>query len=825
MSRILIALFVFVLAGFATLPAQVPGRQGAAPPTSPGSGEIHGSVVDDEGEPIYGASVAVWSKADSSLVAGDIAHEDGAFRIQGLQPGTYYLQVTSIGYDPHRTKDFTIDASSRANAGVLKLVPSPVAVEGIEVTVERPTIAIEPDRNSYSAKDVAPAAATASEVLEAVPSVQVDAEGKVSLRGNENVAVQINGRPAPVQGDQLGAYLQQLPSNVIDRVEVVPTPSARYDPEGMAGIINIVLKQNTELGMSGGLTLGASPSNRYNVSGNVGYQRGPMTLFSTYGFNSDERSIVGINDRERFDALRVLLSTTEQDVDEERSRAGHNFGTTVDYRMSERNVLTNALSLNLRGSSAASLNAYTELSGDGSPLDQYDRLRDSETDDFVIDYTLAFKRTMEARSHELSAELRLNRAHDDDRATLWRQSLGVADPVSRSEFERRETDALKREATAQVDFTLPLGERTKLETGYKGNARWLDRDYLLLEDELGTGDWIQSDLSNAFEFDERVQAAYGVLSHGVGKFELQAGLRVEYSTRDFLLADEAQNYPYSYGSVFPSGVVSYSLSDASQAKISYSRRIRRPGTQELNPFPTFFDVQNVFIGNPQLNPEYTDAIELGFNHQADWGTFQLSPFYRRTTDIIRSIVDPADTVDGREVTSVSFENLATGNSWGTDVNASLEFGEWLNGIASFNIFKIVTDGGSESSLSSNAVSWSTRLNVTADLTPDLSLQGMVFYRAPIDVERGRFSSWKMSSVTLRQKLVGDRATLSLRMVDPFDVQGFRAEAGNDDVTQITERKFDARALHLTFQYNFGQAPKVRQPRPDADAEPQTGFPQ
>ena len=208
--------------------------------------------------------------------------------------------MSSIGYEQHRSPDFTIDpASPRADVGTIRLVPSPVAVEGIDVTVERPTVFVEPDRNSYSAKDVAPAAATASEVLEAVPAVLVDADGKVSLRGNENVAVQINGRPAPIRGEQLGAYLRQLPANVIERIEVVPTPSARYDPEGMAGIINIVMKQNADLGMSGGLTLAGSPSNRYNASGNFGYQQGPLSLFATYGFNFNERGIEGFNDRSR----------------------------------------------------------------------------------------------------------------------------------------------------------------------------------------------------------------------------------------------------------------------------------------------------------------------------------------------------------------------------------------------------------------------------------------------------------------------------------------------------------------------------------------------
>jgi outer membrane receptor protein involved in Fe transport len=826
MHRIVFALLGSVLLGFTPLQAQIPDRQAAAPGAA-GNGEVVGSVLDAErGEPLYGASVAVWSRADAAIVSGDIAHQVGAFRVQGLPPGTYYLQVSSIGYEQHRSADFTIaPASPRADVGAIRLVPSPVAVEGIDVTVERPTVAIEPDRNSYSAKDVAPAAATASEVLEAVPAVLVDADGKVSLRGNENVAVQINGRPAPIRGEQLGAYLRQLPANVIERIEVVPTPSARYDPEGMAGIINIVLKQNADLGMSGGLTLAGSPSNRYNASGNFGYQQGPTTLFATYGFNFNERGIEGFNDRERFDALDALLSATEQDILGEASNNGHNLSTTIDYRLSDRDVITNVLSLNRRSSSDDTRSAYTELDGDGSTIDRFDRPREEESDGLVLDYTLAFKRTLEARRHELSGELRLNRNSDDDVNELWRVPAGGTEPALRTELERTETDALTREVTGQLDYVRSLGERTKLETGYKGNSRWLEREYLVLEDDLGTGQWIESDLSNAFDFDERVQAVYGVLSHGIGKFELQAGLRGEYASRDFVLADQDESFPHSYGSVFPSGVVSYAVSDADQAKIAYSRRIRRPNTQELNPFPVFFDTQNVFLGNPELNPEYTDAIELGFTHQADWGMWQLSPFYRRTTDVIRFIVDTDAEIDDREVTTVSFENLDSGNSYGTDVNASLQLGEWFNGMASFNIFKMVTEGGSETSLSSNAVTWSTRLNATVDINPALSLQGMAMYRAPMEFERGRFSSWKMTSFTLRQQLAGDRASLSLRVVDPFDFMGFRVEAEDENIFQITERQFDAQSVHLTFQYTFGQAPKVRQPRPDQGGDQQGGFPQ
>jgi outer membrane receptor protein involved in Fe transport len=294
--------------------------------------------------------------------------------------------------------------------------------------------------------------------------------------------------------------------------------------------------------------------------------------------------------------------------------------------------------------------------------------------------------------------------------------------------------------TAQADYTRTFATRSKLETGYKGNGRWLDNDFQVQKDALGTGVWVRSDLSNTFEFDEQVHAVYGVVSQNVGKWDLQGGLRAEYATRDFALADSAESFPYNYGSLFPSGLVSYKLDDASQVKLSYSRRIRRPGTQELNPFPVFFDLQNVFIGNPNLNPEYTDAFELGYQRSWKMGSMQLSPFYRRTTDIIRFIIDTDAVVAGREVTSVSFKNLASGSSWGTDVNGSLRLGPIFSGFASFNVFKMVTEGTSgESSLSSDAVAWSTRFNGTVNLSPKTSLQAMYMYRAPMNIERGRFS--------------------------------------------------------------------------------------
>jgi ferric enterobactin receptor len=822
--RLLLSLIGLGLAGTTgTIAAQNPPRPSAQPPMVAGNGELRGVVVDGASSaPINRASVAVRSKPGAVLVAGALAGADGSFRIQGLRPGSYSLRVTYLGFGP-KLQDVTItDAAPVVNVGSVKLSHVAAALAGVSVTEERSTVSVEPDRNAYRAKDVAPAAGNAAEVLDAIPAVQVDQDGKVSLRGNENVAVQINGRPSPIRGPQLGSYLKSLPANIIERIEVIPNPSAKEDPEGMAGIINIVLKQNTDLGLSGGLTVGAATRERYNGSGNVGYQSGPLTTFTNLGINSDKRLILGINDRERLDALRAPLSFTEQDIDGNTGYNGQNLNMSADYKLTARDVLSNAITLNHRSNADASSNAYLELNSTRAMLDSYDRFQHLDSKGTFMDYDVALKRTFEPRKHELSGEVRLNRSHDKDNTTLWRLPTAVPD-ATLLEGEVDDVDAIARQAIGQVDYTRTLADRRKLETGIKSNARWLDRDYVVSKDALGDGNWVRSNLSNAFAFDENVHAVYGVLSQGVGKVDFQAGLRGEYATRNFSLATTGVNYPYTYRSLFPSASAMYTVSEATQLKASYSRRIRRPGTQELNPFPSFFDVQNVFIGNPSLNPEYTDAIELGLTKNYAVGTLQISPFYRYTKNVIRVNINTADNIDGREVTSVSFQNLAASNSWGSDVNGSLRLGPKFNGFASFNIFRMVTDGGSTSAVGSDAVTWSTRFNGTTQISPTVILQGSYFYRAPMKIERGEFAAMQMANFSIKKKLDGDNQTVTLRFNDPFRTMHFRVLAGNDNVTQLTERSFGVRAIFLTFQYNYGQAPKIR-PQRQEPAEAPAPFP-
>jgi outer membrane receptor protein involved in Fe transport len=345
---------------------------------------------------------------------------------------------------------------------------------------------------------------------------------------------------------------------------------------------------------------------------------------------------------------------------------------------------------------------------------------------------------------------------------------------------------------------------------------------LVKKDVVGDGNWAESDLSNQLAFDEYVNAAYAVISGTTKKFDWQAGLRGEYANRDFTLISTDENFSHDYTSLFPSALINFKLNDKTQAKASYSRRVRRPGREELNPFPRFFDLNNVFIGNPNLDPEYTDAMEVSFQRSGALGTLQITPFYRRTSNIIRVEINTADTVSNREVTTVSFRNLDHSDSWGTDINGQFRLNAKLSGFAAFNVFKMVTDGGSQSALSSNAVNWTARLNANYIMSPSTTVIGSYFYVAPMKIERGEFAGRSAVNVSVRQKLSAS-STLTARLSDPFATMKFRIDVADDNIRQLTTRNFNNRALFLTYNYNFGTTPKLKQRRQEEQQAGQTGF--
>lgn len=807
----IVAFALLLAAPGAVLAQRTPGQGGRpANPAAQAAGEVRGSVVDASGEPVRSASVGVRSARDSSLVNGALTGADGSFRIEGMRPGRYFLRVSALGHQPITRSGITLTpAQPVADVGTIRLAAGALQIEGLSVTAERAEARLAPDRNVYSVRDM-PAAAggSASDALRNVPAVEVDIDGQVSLRGNQNVVVQINGRPSPMRGEQLGAFLAQLPANLVDRVEVIPNPSARFDPEGMAGIINVVLRQNTDLGTSGGVTVGAGSTGQVNLSGNLGYQRGPLTLFGNYGFMRDERESTGFTRREN----RYLspLTYLEQDNRGELNPLSHTLNATADVRLGRRDVLFGSALLSTRGMERSDLSVYRELDAARTSTGLRDRRAEEDGDDTGMDYVLGYRHTVTPRQNELSAEVRFNREWEDERTRFSERVLAPdgspADGLPL--LETQATDERTRTWTLTADYVRPLPGGVRLETGYRGTLRRLDSDFDAALFSHQEGSYLPDPTrSNAFVYDEQVHAAYGVLGGTAGRFDLQAGLRAERAFTEFELETTDERFDNDYASLFPSALVAFNLSDERQLKASYSRRVERPRTRQLNPFGRELDPLNVFRGNPYLKPEYTHSLEVGFQQSSQRGTFQLTPFLRQTTDAVRRFTTVDDATG---VATTTFLNVATTESYGTDVNGTLRLGR-VTGFGGVSAYRQVSDASNlGEDVGSDAFGWSARANATVSVTPRLDVQGFLMYRAPMATEQGRVSGRSMFNLALRQRVLGERGSVSLRVVDPFNTMRFRSLTEDDRLFQETERRFGARGVFLSFSYNVGQQPRTRQ---------------
>ena len=844
-------------------------------------GTLAGRVEDAETqEPTPGASVAVWRAADSTLATGAVADVEGAFLIAGIPAGRYYVVVTSVGFAARTVDAVQIGPGARVDLGTITLETDAVALEEVQVRGERPRMQVQADRTVYNvADDPVVAGGSTTEALETIPSVEVDADGNLSLRGNGNVAVLINGRPAPVSRDFLAAYLQQVPASVVERIEVIPNPSAAFDPEGMAGIINIVLKRNTELGWGGGLTAGADTRGGANATVNATLGRGPLNLAASYGFRRNRRVGEGSSFRINRYLAPDSVTTLTQESEDDRAGLSHLFNGSGEILFGNRTTLSASTQFGLRDDDGEGLTTYLERDPSETPILSYERLSDATGDGWNADLRLGFRHDFAevqetgrggarrgasptegggrggpggggppggggrpggmggmfggpggsgfggrgggasgsgsaggSSGHTLSAEAQFSTSENDD-ANVYTERLTEG---GLREFQHTRSSQREREGSLQVDYVRPLfGFR--LDAGYDGEIEWTASDFFSERDTSGNGVLIPDvGLNNAFEFDQQTHAVYGQLAHSFGPLGVQVGARAEAAQTTFTLLNTGEAFGNDYLSVFPSAFLTYTLTERDLFRASYSRRIERVWTRFLNPFPRFDDPLNLSVGNPALRPQYVDAVEAGYVRQTDWGTLTFTPYFRRTTDIVRRV----QTVREDGVTVSTFENLDSSNSYGAEAIVSFEVGgalDGLRGTASLEGYRVVTDGSSVSStLQSDALGWGTRLNLSYGLPTGTDFQANVRYRAPMRTEQGRSLAMTFVDVGLRQRFLGDRASLSVRARDPLGLARFASIFDEPTLYQEFERSMGGPQFGFTFTYAIGQRPRQRGQREEPE---------
>ena len=788
----------------------VAGRSLAAGQAAPGTprsptptrGELRGRVVNAADQtPIGGATIVVANPGATAPATRTSTNADGLFAVTGLRPGRYRVRILAIGYT---TRELPIEIGASppgVDLGTVTLTAVPVELQSLVVTGKTPDVQLAPDRTTYAVRDMPTTrGGTVLDALRTVPAVDVDLDNIISLRGNSGVIVQINGRPSPMKPAQLGNFLAQMPAANVDKIEVIPNPSAREDPTGVAGIINIVLKQRADAGTSGGFTVGGGTRGSATIGANLGYQRGPLTLYGSYGFLRDRRTRSESLYREnRFLHPITLLEETGTRI---QLPLAHTVTGSAGYQLGEHDELALDGIYSTRGEEQTYGLQYRDLDAGRTPTGLSDRTSSGKGHESNLEGTLGYRHTF-AKGHKLSSELRFVRDEEGGPNRVVGRTLALdGTTVDTTALENQTTVERPHEFSLKADYVRPLSKGLRLSAGYRRSVELFHTTLVTdVFDPVRGGYRPDSSRISDFTFRQAVNAGYLILDARRGKFQLEGGVRVERATTHFRLQTTGASFNNPYTSAFPSGLIVYNIDDGHQVKLSYSTRIRRPDdTDQLDPTPRIADPLNVFRGNPYLKPEYIRALELGLQRTSGRTTVQVTPFFRHTLDAVRTI----RTIDNAGVTTRTFANVATSDAFGTDLTVALTGGR-LSGLAGGSAFRQISDAANIGpGLNARTFGWTVRTNVAFRVSNAFDLQALVSYRGPTTVEQGRNASQTRVSLAARQKLMNDRLSLTLRVIDPFNTSIERSTTVDPRFYQVSDRRRAIRGLLLNVNWTLGK---------------------
>ena len=848
--------------------AQQGNRPGKGGQFGPSERTLKGKVINgDTGEGLEFATISVFSKRDSSIIGGGLTETDGrfSFKVKGFK---MYAEVEFIGYEA-----LLIDPISMKKGvpfldlGELVLNSSSVQLADVEITAEKSETTFSLDKRIFNVgKDLANRGGNAEDVLDNVPSVNVDIDGNVSLRGSEGVRLLIDGKPSSLVGVSNSNGLKNIPSNLIEQVEVITNPSARYEAEGMAGIINIILKKNQGHGFNGSVDVSGGSPTRGGISANLNYRKGALNWFVNYGVNYRSGPGGGYSIQDRNLSSNGLLSRNLTTLDRNINRGGlsNSLRLGADLFISDKEQLTGALSYRVGdddNNSDLLYHDYSEEYGDLGlePLwqdpkrtaffdfDSFEELLSTSafygetirTDDELedesnLEYNLNYSREFSSRKHKLNASVQY-RDKKETEANIFKESFKSL--VGGNNFDLEQTannSEIERTWLFQVDYIKPLGKDHKWEIGARSSLRKIDTDFLVQE-KVGEVFQTLDGLENDFLYNEDIHAIYGIYGNRHGNISYQAGLRGEYSTINTQLLDDGSTTenPREYFNLFPSGHLSFHLSETDALQLSYSRRVRRPRFWDLNPFFTFQDRRNYFAGNPNVNPEFTDSYEFGQIKYWNALSLNTSIFYRKTTGTIQRAI----SIDNLEIFTLRVPvNIGSTDDYGLDLSLSYTGKKWIRISFNTNIFRnqlslnadeansaiyefYRTVRGFDEDISAFNERFSFQVNETDNITWNSKLttrftiyksdlQIRMNYRGPRENAQG--NSRGIGSLDLgwsKDFLANKNLTLTLSI---RDLLNSRRRAGIliiDEFFQQSEFQWRSRSANLTVSYRINQKKK------------------
>ncbi|MBX2965422.1 MAG: TonB-dependent receptor [Cyclobacteriaceae bacterium] len=765
---------------------------------------IKGRIVDKETtEPVPFATFSLYSP-DSVLVTGGIADMDGAFEVKS-RPGSYYGLVQVVSYRNRfiSLRQFTQPVT---DLGKIELVVSVQTLGEVVVSGERSLMQMDLDKRIFNvSEDLSNVGRNAVEILDNLPSITVDQDGGVSLRGSQNVRILIDGKPSGLVGISSTDALQALQGSMIERIEVVTNPSVRYEAEGNAGVINIILKKERQDGMNAVIEGSIAHPLNTGVSANMNFRKKKLNYFVNYSSNYRERPGRGSIYQEFTPADTAYFTRSKRNF--LRTGWSHNFRAGTDVIFNDKNTLTTAFlinvgnNLNITDITYRDYDIFDEL---GREIERKDREVEKEKN---YEYTLSYEKMFDKEGRKLTFYGQYRDNTETEKSAIAQRAILNPDPTNVLDNPQRSyNEEAEQNILLQSDYIHPFnGGKGKFEAGYRGTIRKIKTDYTV-EEFINNNEWVSyGNFTNTFQYDENIQALYALVGNHAGKISYELGLRMEYTDiktallRGAIFGDNDPVNKKSYVNFFPSIHTNYHINTNNSVQLSYSRRVNRPGFWSLNPFSSFSDARNIWVGNPNINPEFTDSYEAGYLTNGESFSFFGGVYYRHTTDVserINFVVN--DTTFSQPV------NLSVENSYGVETNLSKDFTKWWTINANANFFRAITEGEYEGTFyNRDTYTWNSRVSNRFSLGRRTNLQATVFYRAPQRTTQGRREAFYTFDLGFTKDVWKNKATFSLNVRDVFNTRVFRSVNEGEDFyfRNRFQRAFTTITASLVFRIN------------------------
>ena len=793
---------------------------------------ITGVVMDkDVNQPLEYATIAFFSKSENRIVTGGITDLEGKFDIK-VPRGTYDISVEYISYTTKNIPNRTLIQNT--DLGVLGIALDAQALGEVSIIAQRTTVEIKLDKKIYSVgSDLTVRGGTVSDVLDNIPSVSVDVEGNVSLRGNENVTILINGKPSGLVGLNSTDALRQLPAESIERVEVITSPSARYDAEGTAGILNIILKRSKLLGVNGAVTANAGYPNTAGLSGNVNFRTGDFNFFNTTSYSYRESPGTSKTETQYFNIRRDENGNIIEDrpdtflfEDRKSNRESNNFTTNVgvEWYINDSASLTTSLVYRKNDSDNNTTNLSEEYDINNNLTSFSSRFDPQVRDSKTIQYSVNFNKQFNDNSqHKLTFDFQYETSDDDNISNISQDNSPV---------ERVQTLQNQNKVLLQADYVLPIGAESQFEIGYRGNFDEMDTDYSLEFYENGNYE-LDTDVSNNLVYRDYINAVYTQFGSKINKkFSYLLGLRMEGSRVTIDQKTSSDYQKKDYIGLFPTLNLGYEIDENQSLQLGYNRRIRRPRSYFINPFPSRSSPTSVFQGNPDIDPSYSNKVDLGYLKKFKKFTLNSSIYYERATDVFNFITEETGDFYIRDINFTVNEsdpnfdditsqyesvnpvvrrtpiNLATNERFGFEFTLSYRASKDWNVNGNFNLFQSKTTGVyKEIDYGAENLSWFVRLNNKYTLPGKIDWQTRVFYMGPSEDAQNKRKGMFSTDLAFSKDIFNENASIAFNIGDLFNTRKRSMESFTPSFNSNSEFQWSERSYNISFTYRFNQQKK------------------